>query len=303
MDLAEWEACFSGIRRSTLTQDYDYARAVCPLYGQKARWGLILIDGKRAGLVQMLEAKFLWIHGLSIDRGPLWFPGFGGVAHIRAVMDCLNREFPKRFGRKRRLIPELPASPTVNAMIGQSGWTFLGPDYTTAWLDLTPELDVLRNNLRKNWRAGVQKAEASPLEITWDDPLAALDQFIVEYTLDRTLKNYGGPSAKLLRALGQRFAEKEKLMIGRARLDNQVVAAILILVHGSSATYQAGWSNPAGRTHAAHQGLLWSALGRLKQKGVIDFDVGGIHDASANGVSDFKDGLGGQRVTLSGLYT
>lgn len=54
--------------------------------GNKKRGGgLIEIDGKEAGLVQMFEAGILWnaIHGIIIDRGPLWFEGFGNAMHIK----------------------------------------------------------------------------------------------------------------------------------------------------------------------------------------------------------------------------
>jgi hypothetical protein len=108
MDLATWSGYFNPLRRSTLLQCYDYARAVAPIYGQRPRWGLIRIDGKEAGIVQMMEAKFMGLHAFTIDRGPLWFVGFGGVAHIRIVFDELNRQFPRRFGRRRRVIRKSP---------------------------------------------------------------------------------------------------------------------------------------------------------------------------------------------------
>lgn len=302
MDLATWRGYFAPLRRSTLLQCYDYARAVAPLYGQRPRWGLIRIGGREAGIVQMMEARFIGLHALTIDRGPLWFAGFGGVAHIRIFFDELNRQFPRRFGRRRRVIPEIPDSPTVNGLLGQAGFQNSGVKYTTMWLDLTKTEDELRQNLRGNWRSFLTKVERGPLEIVWDDPLAHLPWMVQTCQADQIMRGYKGPKPRIMTALGKTFAAEGQLLIGRALLDNRAVAAILILCHGCSATYQIGWSDEDGRKHGGHYRLLWSALNELKSRGITDLDLGGINDDSATGVSAFKDGMGGQRVTLTGLY-
>ena len=65
-------------------QDYHYAKALAPLYGQRPRWGIIEIDGTPAGMFQMMEVSMLWgaVHALMLDRGPLWFDGCGGEDHL-----------------------------------------------------------------------------------------------------------------------------------------------------------------------------------------------------------------------------
>lgn len=305
LDPAGWEARFSAIRRSTLPQSYDYARAVCPLYGQRGQWGLIRIGGAEAGLVQMLEARLFGraLHALAIDRGPLWFPGFGGVMHLRAVLDELNRLFPARFGRKRRLIPEIVKSPTASRLLQQAGWTEKGPDYTTLWLDLTRPPEELRASLKSNWRGHLAKAERGPLSLRWDTQGAALDSLITGYVADRQVKSYPGPAPKVIRALARQFSAGGKALIGQALLDNRVVSSILILCHGCAATYQVGWNDAEGRKHGGHYALLWDGFAQLQKRGIMDLDLGGVNDDSAQGVSGFKDGTGGQRVTLAGLYT
>lgn len=303
LDLIGWERKFLLIRRSTLLQSYDYARAVAPIYGQRPCWGQIFIDGREAGLVQMLEAGFLGIHAFTIDRGPLWFDGFGGIAHIKVFFDEINRQFPARFARKRRLIPEIPESPSAAGILKQCGLTYHGPKYTTAWLDLAKDQDELLAGMKSNWRNYLRKVEQGPLTIDWSAPLEALPWLVETYRADRIMRNYPGPDAKIIKALGQQAAKSGNLLLGRAMLDNQAVAAILILCHGSSATYQIGWSDEDGRRQGGHYRLLWSALEVMKAKGIRDFDLGGVNDDQASGVSAFKDGLGGQRVTLIGLYT
>lgn len=300
----EWERRFTTLRRSTLLQSYDYARAAAPLYGQRPRWGLIMMDGREAGLVQMMEAGFLGLHAFTLDRGPLWFDGFGGIAHIKAFFDTLNRQFPPRFGRKRRVIPEIPASPAATGILQQAGLRYHGPQYSTAWLDLRQDLESLRAGLRGNWRGTLKKAEQDAgLSLEWDAPLQALPFLVEHYRADKAMRRYGGPDARLVNALGKQAGQSGNLLIGRVVRDGHIIAAVMILCHGASATYQIGWSNEAGRKYGGHHILLWSALGVMQSKGIRDFDLGGINDDEAAGVSAFKDGLGGQRVTLCGLYT
>jgi hypothetical protein len=304
LDLAGWEERFSRIRRSTLPQSYDYARAVCPLYGQRPAWGIIRFKGRDAGLVQILEARLFGraLHAFSLDRGPLWFSGFGGAMHIKAFCDELNRQFPRRFGRRRRIIPELPKSPSAAGLVRQAGLVPSGPDYTTVWLDLTPALDDLRAGLKGNWRNHLNKAEKGPLSVEWRTDSETMAELVAGYQADQAARAYPGPAPRVVRAMGRGFAEKGHALIGRALLDNRAVASILILCHGCSATYQVGWSDTDGRRHGGHYRLLWSAMETLKNKGISDFDLGGLNDDKAEGVSAFKDGMGGQRVTLAGLF-
>lgn len=301
--LAEWESDFSRLRRSTILQSYDYAVAAGPVHGQRPRWGMIFIDGSKAGMVQMMEAGFLGFHALIIDRGPLWFPGFGGVAHIRAFLDEINRQFPRRFGRNRRIIPEMQDSPAALGILKQAGLVAAGPKYTTIWLDLTKDEATLRAGLKSNWRNYLTKVEGGPLTLDWSGTTEFLPWLVQTYQADRIMRQYPGPEPRIMTALGNRFAASGNLLLGRALLDNRAVAAILILCHGCSATYQIGWSDEDGRKQGGHYRLLWSALQQLKNRNVTDFDLGGINDDSASGVSAFKDGMGGQRVTLAGLFT
>ena len=96
---------------------------------------------------------------------------------------------------------------------------------------------------------------------------------------------------------------RQEAVIFNAMEGDEVVAAILVFLHGSSATYQVGWTTGAGRKLGAHHQLLWRAVVQLKERGVLDFDLGGINDDGAAGVKKFKQGLGGKEVRLVGFFS
>jgi len=298
LSFPEWEQRFKRVQRSTLLQSYPYAQSMAEMQSQKPRWGVIMIDNQEAGLVQITEAGILknLIHAVILDRGPLWFKEFGTDAHITAFFTEFNRKFPSRMGRKRRIIPE------THIDLTPLGYRDAGGIYETIWLDVTKPQDDLRAELKKNWRGTLIKAEKRGLTLEWDSKGDHLAWLLQSYAVDKETKGYDGPSVKLLRTLAKYHLPRGEVLIGRALLDGKAVAGILILCHGSGATYQIGFTSPQGRDNGAHHILLWQALGVLKFKQIKDFDLGGINDDSAKAVKTFKQGMGGETVTLSGMY-
>ncbi len=298
--LEEWEKRYASVRRASLLQSYDYARAACPLYHQRARWGHIFIDGAEAGLVQVMEAGILknLIHAVMLDNGPLWFDGFGSDAHISAFAREFNDQFPARIGRHRRFLPNSRSA----APIEGAGFKCLkSHGYETAWIDLCQDEEALRTALKPSWRSGLRKAEKAGLSVEWDETGETLPLILTNYQLDKAKKGYDGPSVRILRQMAKIFAPEGRFLAGRAILENRPIAAILILCHGSSATYQIGWSLDEGRKVAAHNLLLWQAVCTLKAKGIKDFDLGGFND-DAEGIKKFKQGMGGETVTYAGHF-
>lgn len=302
----EWEDKFALITRSNLLQSYDYARAICPLRRMRARWGLIIVDGQEAGLVQMLEAGFMrgLVQAFIIDRGPLWFDGYGSSEHFDAFLRALIKDFPRRIGRRYRFIAEYQDNQHVRMLMQQAGFKLVtASPYETIWLDLTQATETLHQALRKNWRNMLSRAQRSGLEVYWHEDNKALHTLLKHYAADKMEKGYSGASIKTIVALAAIMLPRKKMLIGTAYKDGNEVASVLLLLHGQSATYQIGWASKAGRECGAQNLLLWDALAQLKQKGIRDLDLGGINEDSAKGVKAFKDGMGGRTVTLSGIYT
>lgn len=299
LSLADWEARFARIPVSNVLQCYDYARAVCPIEHLSARWGLIKIDGVEAGLVQIMEAGVLrkMLHAVVLDRGPLWFEGFGKKAHIEAFFKAFNQEFPRRFGRRRRIIAETEERLDEKLYEWQDGTS-----YETVWIDLTLEEETLRANLNGKWRGWLNKAQRSDLEVVFDDKGVALDWLIGNHVGHRMVKGYKGVSPKTLLALRDHFAPRGDMFLAIAQHEGQPVAGVMVLCHGSGATYQLGYNGKIGREKGAHHVLLWQCMMRLKQQGFKGFDLGGVNEEEARDVKTFKMAMGGRLLRCSGCY-
>lgn len=303
--LQEWEASFSRIKRSNLLQFFPYAKAMALLNNQRVSNGIIYINGQEAGLVQILEAGIInnAIHGVILDRGPLWFDGYGSLSDFEVFVAEFSKTYPKRFGRKIRFIPEFEDSAAAKQVLASYGYRSSSKTgYETIWLDLNHDLETLRKKLNPKWRNKLNQAERKELDIVWSDEGANFSWLMASYKHDKKLRGYDGPSVKTIIELAKQFSGGKNMLIGTAMLDKQPIAAILLFIHGNAATYQIGYTSDIGRDNRAHYMLLWSALSQIKERNINDLDLGGVNDGSAQGVKTFKKGMGGIISKTLGLY-
>lgn len=299
----QWNNLLKKCHHATLLQSYYYAQAIREIHKQGVRHGLIKIDGIEAGIVQVQEVKLFGqaIHGISIDRGPLWFDGFGKADHLNVFAETLNSQFPNRFGRKRRVIYEFFDK---KHLLNFKNWKKINKskEYKTFFINISKEIDNLRGNLKKNWRNVLNKAEKNNLSIEIDEKLSTLGALLQNYLHDRMEKRYAGASPKFLASLSKFAAMNKQCFILNAVEDGETIASILIYMHGNGATYQVGWTTPYGREKGASHLLLWQAIKILKERGITEFDLGG-HNDDTEGLYTFKKGLGGQEIALIGSYS
>ncbi len=301
-----WEEAYQKVKNPNFLQSFSYGWAQIKLNSQKPRYGIIEIDGQDAGILQILEVGILknLIHAVIIDRAPLWYDGYGSPAHLAAFLKTLRAEFPRRFGRKIRFIPEIRDSAATQTLMKDAGFIHQpASSYQTLILDLNKPLDDLRADFKKRWRNALTKAEKQGLKVEWDDSGQHLTSFLKAYIHDRAAKGYDGPSVKLIQELAKTTLPRREMLIGRALDKGQLIGAVLIFCHGRGSTYQIGWNTDLGREKGAHYALLWDALKTLKTRNIHTFDLGGVNDDTAKNVKNFKEGMGGRLLSLPGLYS
>ena len=308
LSLPIWQKLFQTVKHSTILQDYQYGIAHCHVNKQSARWGLILINGQQAGLIQILEAKTLFglLHAVILDRGPLWFDGFGSAIHVAAFFKELNRQFPQRWGRKRRIIPEVETSTAFYQIMQQNGFSYRkNSQYSTLWWDIHKKSDDLYNNLSNSFQKSLKKAQKSNIEIEFDWNLAFLNKFKAHYAVQQIEKCYSNISLKLLDTLAMLSPESGNILIVKAVKQQgqhaECIASQLYLLHGQCATYQIGWTSEAGRQYCAHHLMLWQTRTLLNEKNITAIDLGGI-DHENSGLAKFKTGTGAKVIHLAGQY-
>lgn len=298
-----WRDMLRDAPRANLLQSWPYAVAARIHDQMMSRRALIRDAGRTVGLMQIQEIRIGPIHILRLHRGPLWLAGKESPARWQSFLTAFNAAFPRRLGRRRQIMPEIEEGPDAEELLAGAGLKRRGPEpYRTIVLDLAPSLDELRAKLKAKWRNTLRQAERGGLSVATDRAGEAAPSFLAGYDADKSARGYRGAKPQRLATLTVSAAPLGDVFILSALRGEAMVAAVMLFRHGNAATYQAGWTGPEGRKLRAHHLLLWSAIGELKAAGVERLDLGGIHPRMAEGVTRFKQGLGGQAVTLAGLY-
>lgn len=297
------------LKRFNLLQSNDYLNGIAHINQQCISHGLITIRGREAGMFSMLEAGLFknFLHGVILDRGPLWFDGYGSANHFKSFVSILSQRYPKHFGRRMRFIPEYEDTQYAHQIMLEHGFKSVGAGgYETIWLDLRKDEEHLRKALHKKWRNMLNQSERNSMEILWNDASNAntvsFKWLMAQYMRDKAKRQYDGPSYKVINALAHSFSRGKNMLIGTALLDKRPIAGILIFIHGFAATYQIGYTSEEGREKRAHHALLWNAVLELKRRHVLDMDLGGLGAKGAQGMNMFKKGMGGTIEKTLGLY-
>jgi len=301
--VGEWGRQYAAVPRSTLPQSFGYASALARTRGYVPRLGLIRQGEHPIGLVQVLQRRSLKLFRQThIHRGPLWLGETPTPETAEAVFRQLRREYPNHPFSRVSLLPELPASPEMAAVLERCGFTRIAPGYRTVWLDLSLKPEAIRARFAGPWRKGLKAAEAAGLVLDVDPAAQNLPWLMRQDQKQAEIKGYRGASGPLIVRLRNALHKAGGVLMVSALVGKRPVAAALLFIHGQAATYQIGWSDAAGRKSNAMRLVLWRAITELQKRGVTALDLGGINPDDAPGVTEFKLGLGGEAVETLGLF-
>jgi hypothetical protein len=304
---------FARIPVSNLLQDDLYGRAMARVQGLRPRWGVLRDGNDELGVVQVLERHALsgLLGAVVLDRGPLWLPQTDGATHAADFFRAFSRIWPRRIGRRRRIIPELPASAHSMALLRAAGCRALADTPAAGYATFVVAADepaACRQRLLPRWRAALDKAEDAiadgRLVAHWPPARSRAADLLRRHLAQREAAGYRGPTVAELQRLLIDYARADQLLIGEAREAGSEVpcSMIALLCHGMTATYQIAWNSDAGRRLNANTALLWSALDQLRERGIAHLDLGG-HDALHSPLlRRYKAGLGGREILLAGMH-
>lgn len=289
-----WNRHLERCPRANLFHSWSFGEATAAVEGFDIRRGEVLANSKVIGLVQLYTKRMA---GFCLQVKTIQGPIFDKSAILPeqvAVLKEIKKAYPIWKLNWCSLMPDLPDSEAVRAILSDTGLNRVMAGYQTAWLDLSRSEDTLMARLDGKWRNQLRKAMQSGLTVTFsDDPSWLLDK----YEQHKRDIAYSGPPASVLRRL-----RKNEIFVATAALDGNPVAAVLFVRTGLCATYQVGWSSQDKRQENPHNLLLWIGILELKMRGVMAFDVGGMDKNTAPGVAHFKAGLGGLPITMAGTF-
>jgi len=170
-----------------------------------------------------------------------------------------------------------------------------------AKLDLTAPQDQRRAALHQKWRNRLNHAESQNLRVTRQTmPLDPEHWLLRADASQQGKRGYRNWPVELTLSYVHENPGKAKLF--QAFEGNEVIAAVLILCHGTSATYHISHTTDRGRAVSAHNLLMWQAMNWLAAKDYQQLDLGLINTEDAAGLARFKLGTGAYLHSLGGTW-
>lgn len=174
------------------------------------------------------------------------------------------------------------------------------PAHAALW-DLTGDPEQRRTALHQKWRNRLNHGKSQGLRLTRQNlPHDPRHWLFAADAKQQTARGYRSWPLPLTLAYARENKGKAKLF--QAFEGKDPVAAILILTHGSSATYHIAHTTARGKQLSAHPLLLWEAACWLAAKGICRLDFGLIDTGRAPGLARFKLGTGAKAHRLGGTW-
>jgi len=173
------------------------------------------------------------------------------------------------------------------------------PPNNTYVLDLQKSEKDIFKNLKSNWRNGLKKG----LRFTKVEEVnntKIIDSILEEY------KNYAKKLGFKEISYEKIIAWLRNLKLNQGLLNLRIYQAyklespkeslgsIGILFFKKKSLYLFGYTNQLGRKYQANISMLWYSIKSSKEKGYIEFDLGGINSKTKKGIVTFKKGLNGK---------
>jgi lipid II:glycine glycyltransferase (peptidoglycan interpeptide bridge formation enzyme) len=303
-----------------------------PFPEAEQRWDAELAQFEESSVFQSLEwsaykEAFNWKPLLCVAENPVGkamavaqvlvkkFPGGAAVGWCRGGPagdpELSNSEFRRLVAREAgawglylRVSSERIYSSDLVFQMARLGWKRPSAPLSTGKtviVDLTSPEDKLSENLSRNWRHNLNRAQGRGLKLSlWENPsaneMAALYDSMQEY------KGIGEQhSREDLEALLKKF--RERMVCFRCDDERgQLLAFRACATQGGKAWDLLAASGPEGRKCYASYALLWALVLHCRKLGVKRYDLSGIDPERAKGVYDFKKGTGGAEVELLGEW-
>ena len=292
--------------------DHDHAQAAAALqqdwaYGSTAvSLGALVLrarvhaDGVPVAMAQFIVRRFGKLASLALcTRGPIWLHALSGADKALAYR-AMRQSIPMRGLRFMMVTPD----ELQGADHGLPSMRRVMSGAATVMMDIAQPMDALRANLDKRWRHRLGGAEKSELTIHRMGTNPGQYRWLLDAEMqqreDRGLE--GMPPIWFQHYIESRKQPAKSVLLVRADVGRDRVAAMMFLLHGQAATYQVGWTSDAGRDLHAHNLILWKGIEELKERGIRQLDLGGVNTARSAGIARFKMATGGQVRVLAGSY-
>ena len=205
------------------------------------------------------------------------------------------RAFCVREGITRLRVQSFGSTGGAIPVIGRESSRHQRREYV---LDLGSECPPL--TLSSNHRRNLRRAERAGIEVTeTSEPKACeIHAALIGLSMSRRQERGERVSADTPSAMFRHFLETGAGVLFQAALPGgPVLSSVLVLLAARGAYYHSAGTSPDGMTQGASQLLIATVAERLRDRGIILFNLGGAAE-DQTGLTRFKCGFGSRTVEL-----
>lgn len=266
----------------------------CGHFLQSAPWGrLRASQGWRVARVVQAGPDGLTVAGAQLllrrtPLGPLAYVPRGPVCHpADPAWPALLRDMAKHAGASAialRLEPHWPDTAETRAWLSGQGLREVAPVQppSTLRLDLTLGPEALLAGMKQKWRYNLRLAERDGVTVR-EGGAADLPTFGRLMAETALRDGFHARPPDYYAAVWQALAPWAHLYL--AEWEGAVLAAILVVHYGATATYLYGASSGRERQRMPNHLLQWSAIRGAQAAGLRCYDFWGIPDALGRAVA------------------
>jgi hypothetical protein len=312
MGREEWSRILSGFNDANIYQTWEYGAVK---WGEDNLVHVVLREsGQAVAAAQtwQVEAPIVGGGAAHVSMGPMWHPSCRAAdpATIDRMIGVLCDEFVTRRKLLLRLYlydrEDLNSAPILQGLDRNEVRRTREPPDVTVILNLSPDLEQLRRQMRKEWRRHLRKAEKTDVEImhgTDDQMFGALCELYHEMVTRKGFTDLLEDTAQLAE-VQRRLPPAMKMRVFLCRHDGEIVGGQAISALGNAAIgLISATSNKDVELKLRSTYLCdWTAIQWLKEQGFAGFDLRGYDPDKYPGPSAYKAGLGGDIASLLGIF-
>jgi peptidoglycan pentaglycine glycine transferase (the first glycine) len=178
----------------------------------------------------------------------------------------------------------------------------------TRTIDLTLSEDEILAQMKQKARYNIRLAARKGVIIESTTSAQAIDDFYRLLAQTTSRNEFAGHEKSYYRYMIEELGKHNMITIYQAKVENEIIASIIVAFHQASAIYLHGASSYEHRKLMAPYLLQWKAIQDAKQRGCATYDFWGVAPEGAStdhrwaGVTRFKDGFGGTYQEFVGTW-
>ena len=310
VDEKSWYEILGKFRDANIYQTWAYGAV---RFGEDNISHIILRrDRQIVAAVQTRIVKIPVINaGITYVRwGPLWrrHDLEDSLEDFRQIVGVMHREYVGRRGLYLRIFPnEIEhCQNDLRLILEGAGFEWHRSDYRTLYLPLAEPLDSIRNNMSKNWRKHLNKAEKRGLVIVEGRDHGLFESVVRLYREMLLRKGFEPPiNIDEYSILQESLPDYLKMQIMVCQSEGQPVAGLVGSAIGDVGIELIAATGNDSLELGASYLLRWKMVEYLKQCGCHFYNLNGINPERNPGGYQFKSGLSGKNgldVKFLGIF-